>query len=53
VLAGKAYTSAANRTYLTQRGIKVTIPERADQKAGRARRGSAGGRPRTFDPEAY
>ena len=35
------------------RGITVTIPERADQKAGRARRGSAGGRPRTFDPEAY
>jgi transposase len=53
VLADKAYTSTANRTYVTQRGIKVTIPERADQKAGRARRGSAGGRPRTFDPQAY
>jgi len=32
---------------------KVTIPEREDQKAGRARRGSAGGRPRSFDAEAY
>jgi transposase len=53
VLADKAYTSAANRRYLTGRGIKVTIPERHDQKAGRARRGSAGGRPRTFDPIAY
>lgn len=53
VLGDKAYTSAANRRYLTGRGIKVTIPERADQKAGRARRGSAGGRPRTFDAEAY
>lgn len=53
VLADKAYTSAANRKYLTDRGIKVTIPERDDQKANRARRGSAGGRPRNFDPEAY
>jgi transposase len=53
VLADKAYTSAANRRFLTERGIKVTIPEREDQKAGRARRGSAGGRPRIFDAEAY
>ena len=53
VLADKAYTSAANRAFLTRRGITATIPERADQKAGRARRGSAGGRPRAFDPEAY
>ena len=53
VLADKAYTSAANRRFLTTRGIKVTIPEREDQKAGRARRGSAGGRPRSFDSVAY
>lgn len=53
VLADKAYTSAANRNFLTERGIKVTIPERDDQKAGRARRGSRGGRPRTFDTNAY
>ncbi len=53
VLADKAYTSAANRRHLTGRGIKVTIHERDDQKAGRARRGSAGGRPRKFDPAAY
>jgi transposase len=53
VLADKAYTSAANRRYLANRGIKVTIPERNDQKAGRARRGSLGGRPRGFDPQAY
>lgn len=36
VLADKAYTSAANRRFLTDRGIKVTIPEREDQKAGRS-----------------
>lgn len=53
VLADKAYTSTANRRFLTERGIKVTIPERDDQKAGRARRGSAGGRPRSFDAAAY
>lgn len=53
VLADKAYTSTANRAYLTDRGIKITIPERDDQKAGRARRGSAGGRPRSFDADAY
>ena len=53
MLADKAYTSASNRRYLTGRGIKATIPEREDQKAGRARRGSAGGRPRSFDAEAY
>jgi transposase len=45
VLADKAYTSSANRGYLAGRGIKVTIPERSDQIAGRARRGSKGGRP--------
>ena len=53
VLADKAYTSKANRDYLTGRGIKVTIPERADQKNNRARRGAQGGRPRTFDKDAY
>jgi len=53
VLADKAYTSATNRRFLTERGTKVTIPERDDQKAGRLRRGSVGGRPRSFDAEAY
>jgi transposase len=53
VLADKAYTAKANRDYLTGRGIKVTIPERDDQKANRARRSSAGGRPRSFDTDAY
>ena len=53
VLADKAYTAKANRDYLTGRGIKHTIPERDDQKTHRARRGSAGGRPRAFDTDAY
>ena len=31
-MAGKAYSSAANRTYLRKRGIKAVIPVKADQK---------------------
>ncbi len=53
VIADKAYTGKPCRDYLARRGIKATIPERGDQKRGRANRGSAGGRPRTFDPEIY
>ncbi|MBE3016229.1 transposase, partial [Microbispora sp. NEAU-D428] len=45
VVADKGYSSRAIRTYLRQRGISHTTPERADQVAGRARRGSRGGRP--------
>jgi transposase len=53
VLADKGYSSRANRAYLRRLGIRATIPERADQQANRARRGSAGGRPPAFDPAAY
>ncbi len=53
VLADKAYSSAAIRAHLTRRGIKTTIPQRADQEGNRHRRGSRGGRPPAFDPDAY
>jgi transposase len=53
VLADKACTSAANRTYLRRRGIKATIPSKADQDASRRRKGSRGGRPPAFDPHVY
>ncbi len=53
VLADKGYSSRANRAYLRRRGIRATIPERADQQANRARRGSAGGRPPAFDKTVY
>ncbi|WP_373308370.1 IS5 family transposase [Microbispora siamensis] len=53
VLADKAYTSTANRAYLRRRGIKATIPSKADQDANRRAKGSKGGRPPTFDPELY
>ncbi|MFD4407486.1 IS5 family transposase [Nocardia sp. NPDC058499] len=53
VLADKAYSSAANRTYLRRRGIKATIPIRLDQAAHRAAKGNGGGRPPVFDPSLY
>jgi transposase len=53
IVADKAYSSRAIRAWCRQRGIGVTIPERADQAAGRRRRGSAGGRPPVFDAEVY
>ena len=49
----KAYSSRANRRALRARRIRHTIPEREDQKANRARKGAAGGRPPTFDRVRY
>ncbi|AEV83564.1 transposase [Actinoplanes sp. SE50] len=45
--------STANRRYLRRRGIKATIPSKADQDANRRKLGSKGGRPPAFDPELY
>ncbi|QIY59486.1 IS5 family transposase [Streptomyces sp. RPA4-5] len=53
VLADKAYSSRAIRQAMRGRGILTVIPERADQKANRLRRGRAGGRPPAFDRELY
>jgi transposase len=53
VLADKAYTSRANRRYLRRRGIRATIPSKADQDANRRRLGSKSGRPPAFDPKIY
>jgi transposase len=53
VLADKGYSSKAIRTYLRRRGIRVTIPERRDQRNNRTRRGAKGGRPPVFDKTAY
>ena len=53
VLADKAYGSRANRAYLRRRGIRCTIPEKANQVASRKRKGSSGGRSPAFDPEKY
>ncbi len=53
VLGDKAYSSRGNRAYLRRRRIPVTIPIKADQQAHRRKKGSAGGRPPTFDSTEY
>jgi putative transposase len=53
VLADKAYSSRAIRAELRSRQIKAVIPQPSDQIAHRKRRGSAGGRPPTFDAQTY
>ena len=49
----KGYSSAANRRALRRRRIPHAIPERDDQKANRARKGSRGGRSPSFDKVRY
>ena len=53
VLGDKAYSSRSIRSHLGERGITATIPEPADQRANRHRRGSRGGRPPAFNSDAY
>lgn len=53
ILADKAYSSRATRVELRRRHIVAVIPERRDQRANRVRKGSAGGRPPSFDTAAY
>ncbi|GIF77442.1 hypothetical protein Asi02nite_69600 [Asanoa siamensis] len=53
VLADKAYSSRAIRSWLRQHRIAATIPQPADQQAHRLRRGSRGGRPPAFDKHTY
>jgi transposase len=52
-MGDKAYSSAANRSYLRKRGIKAVIPVKEDQKNHRRNRGSQGARPPAFDREQY
>jgi transposase len=53
LIADKGYAHDPTRRGLRRRGIRHTIPERRDQIARRAGKGSAGGRPPTFDAEVY
>ena len=53
VLADKAYSSRAIRSYLRRRRIRCTIPEKADQVANRQRKGRRGGRRPAFDSQRY
>ncbi|MFD9030779.1 transposase [Streptomyces sp. NPDC059567] len=51
--ADKVYASHSNRGYLRRRGIRCTIPDKADQALNRKKRGSRGGRPPKFDATDY
>ncbi|MFH8236783.1 IS5 family transposase [Streptomyces sp. NPDC018321] len=53
VAADKAYSNGPCREYLRRRGIGHAIPEKADSRAARLRKGSRGGRPPGFDEERY
>ncbi|MEU2026842.1 IS5 family transposase [Streptomyces sp. NPDC016469] len=53
VRADKAYSSAENRAYLRRRGIRCTIPDKADHARNRQKLGSRGGRPPQFDPQDH
>jgi transposase len=53
VAADMAYGSRENRAYLRRRKIKAVIPEKADHRANRQRKGRKGGRPTSFDPQQY
>ncbi|MFF2408368.1 transposase [Streptomyces sp. NPDC058092] len=44
----RAYSSRKNRAYLRRRGIRCTIPYKADQARNRRKLGSRGGRPPRF-----
>nr|WP_275581273.1 IS5 family transposase [Micromonospora luteifusca] len=53
LIADKGYAHDSTRRALRQRGIRHVIPERSDQVARRAAKGSAGGRPPAFDKLVY
>lgn len=53
LLADKGYAHDSTRAALRRRGIPHNIPERRDQIARRAARGSCGGRPPAFSREDY
>ncbi|WP_240466460.1 MULTISPECIES: transposase [Streptomyces] len=50
IRADKAYASRKDRAYRRRRGIRGTIPDKADQARNRWKLGSHGGRPPHFDP---
>lgn len=53
LIGDKAYSSRGTRQLLRARRVKTVIPQPSDQIAHRQRRGSAGGRPPSFDAAAY
>jgi len=52
-MAEEAYASKVDRKLLRDRGIEEVMPEKSDHIANWKRLGAKGGRPPTFDKEAY
>ncbi|MCF1512412.1 IS5 family transposase [Streptomyces glomeratus] len=50
---GQAYSNGPCREYLRRRGMRHTIPEKADSQAARLHKGSRGGRPPGFEEDRY
>jgi transposase len=53
VIADKACSHPSTRKAMRQRGVRFTSPEKSDQIAHRQAKGSAGGRPPSFDQDEY
>lgn len=53
LLGDKAYSSRANRDLLRAKRVTTVIPQPSDQISNRLRRGSAGGRPPSFNVTTY
>ena len=53
MIADKAYSHPSTRQAMRDRQIAFVSPERDDQIARRAAKGSRGGRPPAFDAEVY
>ncbi|MFG3193793.1 IS5 family transposase [Streptomyces omiyaensis] len=53
VRGDKTYASRKNNAYLRRRGIRCTVPDKADQARNRRKLGPQGGRPPHFDPVDY
>ncbi len=53
VIADGAHSSRAIRSHPRERHIRAAIPQPVDQVRHRLRRGTRGGRPPGFGPEAY
>jgi transposase len=49
----RAYGARKSRKLIQRRGIRCICPERQDAKARRLKRGSRGGGPPSFNPDAY
>jgi len=53
VVGDRAYSNGIIRKMLSDRGIRVIVPQKSNELTARQRKGSKGGRPPAFDPHSY